>query len=90
MFLKHFFNNLTANSLRSHIFIAESSPPLAMKGSFLFQFMTLTSLLCAFKHETMFALDGCALMSKILILLSTPQDAKTVGCTKQKITKLMN
>jgi hypothetical protein len=56
-----------------------SSPPLAINGSFLFQFITFTSLVCASVQLIMLALAGGARISQILMLLSTPQDAKTVA-----------
>ena len=54
-----------------------SSPPETMNGSLLFQLITLTSRSCASAVVNIHALDGAALASQILILLSTEQDANT-------------
>ena len=68
---------LTWNCRRSQILIAPSSPPESMKGSFLFQCITLTSLSCASLAVSLLALPGAERASQIRIVLSTEQDAKT-------------
>ena len=75
-------NTPTCNCLRSHIFIHPSSPPDTMNGSVRFQLMTLTSRSWASDAVIIHALLGAALVSQILILLSTEQEAKTWGKAK--------
>lgn len=53
--------------------------PLTIKGSFLFQLITFTSLSWARLHASMHASTGFALMSQIRMLLSTEQLARTFG-----------
>lgn len=68
---------LTLNCRRSQIFIRPSSPPDAMNGSFLFQWMTLMSRSWASLAVIIQALEGAARASHTRIVLSTEQEANT-------------
>uniref|UniRef100_A0A2M3ZUJ6 Putative secreted peptide n=1 Tax=Anopheles braziliensis TaxID=58242 RepID=A0A2M3ZUJ6_9DIPT len=65
------------NWRRSHMCNTPSSPPLAIKGSFRFQLITLTSLSCTLSAVNMQAFEGAARQSQMRMDLSTEQDANT-------------
>ena len=67
-----------------------SSPPDKMNGSFLFQWITLTSLSWASSKVSIQALEGTARTSQIRMDLSTEHDANTCQEMRENQVLLMN